>query len=148
MHMAGRIPFTRLSRKNFVLHFTAHGNTAGIAIKSTSEFISWAELRAPLQSVNNSLSGDLIINMTACKGFHGVHIQSLEDPEEPFFGLVGPIKDIAPEAARKAGEQFYAGLLEGDDIPNIICNINKAAGEQIVWCRSSQFIRCSRSLYK
>lgn len=138
--------FNRLSHKNFILHFTAHGNTQGIGLKRTNEFISWDELRKPLQRLNQALDGDLIINMTACKGFHGTQIQSLEDANKPFFGLVGPTKDIAPEAARKASEQFYDGILDGGDIPKIVQDINAAAGDQIVWCRSSQFIRGTSNL--
>jgi len=131
----------RLRTANFVLHFTAHGNKDGIGLKATNEFIPWQELRGSLQNLNKKMEGNLIVNMMACKGISGVSIQSFEDPAEPFFGIIGPVKDIDIFRAKAIGKTFYEKMLNGIQIPTIVLGINNAEGETVLWCNSSQLRR-------
>jgi len=132
---------TRAATTSFILHFTAHGNVSGIGLKATNELITWDELRSPLKRLNSTFGGDLLVNMTACQGFNAVDIQKLEDPDEPFYGLIGPTCSPAPELARRMSQAFYRGLLDGTDIPKIIQDINASEGVNVIWSRTHQHIR-------
>jgi hypothetical protein len=131
----------RLERTNFILHFTAHGNKDGIGLKATSEFIRWDELRDPLKSLNHAMGGNLVLNMLACKGIYGASIQALEDPNDPFFGIIGPLKDIAVSQAKRVAKLFYQKMRDAVQIPKIIQEINQVEKDEVLWCHSSQFRR-------
>ena len=135
----------RLKKTNFVLHFSAHGNTDGIGLKATNEFIAWSELSGGLRKINHQMNGDLIVNMIACQGIYGVKIQDLQDPHEPFFGLVGPTIKIAVDVAKVVSNNFYEKMLAGSEIPIIVGDINQAQGSSVLWCQSSQLRRSKSS---
>jgi len=132
---------TRAASASFVLHFTAHGNPSGIGLKATNELITWEELRSPLQRLNSAFGGDLLVNMTACQGFKATDIQKLEDPADPFYGLIGPTCSPSPELARRMSQAFYQGLLDGVDIPQVIQQINTSERGNVIWCRTHQHKR-------
>lgn len=131
----------RLKGSSFVLQFTAHGNSDGVGMKATSEFIRWDELRGPLQTINRDLDGDLVVNMIACQGIEGVRIQSLEDPQDPFFGIVGPMIKIEIEDAKTVCNRFYEKLRDGVEIPIIVHDINAEEHKDMLWCHSAQLRR-------
>jgi hypothetical protein len=136
----------RASTTSFILHFTAHGNESGIGLKATKELITWAELTEPLKQLNARMNGDLVINMTACQGFKAVDIQSLDDENDPFYGLVGPTCSPDPELARRCAKQFYKGILDDGDIPKVVQAINDSEGSMVIWCRTHQYLRGSDKL--
>jgi hypothetical protein len=131
----------RLEKARFVLQFTAHGNKDGIGLKATGEFISWAELSASLKSLNQRMRGSLILNMVACKGIYGAGIQAIEDPDDPFFDIVGPLKNIGFVQAKRIAKIFYQEMLNAVEIPHIVMKINQAENEAVLWCRSAQLRR-------
>jgi len=130
-----------VKEKNFILQFTAHGNQSGIGLKATSEFIAWKELRPGLTQLNSAMSGNLILNMVACKGIYGTDIQLLEDPADPFFGIVGPLHNIEVAQAKRVSTAFYKEMVTATEIPSIVAGINKAEGSNVLWCISSQMRR-------
>jgi hypothetical protein len=131
----------RLEKTNFILHFTAHGNETGIGLKATNEFISWQELCDPLKSLNQEMGGNLVLNMLACKGIYGASIQALEDPNDPFFGIIGPLKNIAVSQSKRVAKMFYEEMKNAVEIPNIIMKINQVEKDDVLWCHSSQLKR-------
>jgi len=131
----------RLKDANFILQFTAHGNTDGLGVKSTNEFIAWAELRDALQKINRGMNGDLIVNMIACQGIEGVKVQDLDNPEDPFFGIVGPLIKIDPSLAKTVCKRFYEKMLSAVEIPRIVADINTEQKQQVLWCHSAQLRR-------
>jgi hypothetical protein len=128
----------RLKGSSFVLQFTAHGNDQGVGMKATSEFIKWEELREPFQKINRGLQGELVVNMIACQGIEGVGIQTLEDPLDPFFGIVGPQIKIEVSEAKTVCNQFYEKLRDGIEIPYIVRDINVSLKKDVLWCHAAQ----------
>jgi len=128
----------RLEKANFVLHFTAHGNATGIGLKATNEFIPWKELQAPLNAINQKMEGNLILNMMACQGIYGAAIQTLEDPQDPFFGIVAPLKKIEISQAKRVAKMFYEEMINATEIPHIVIKINQTENDLILWSHSSQ----------
>lgn len=128
----------RLKGSSFVLQFTAHGNADGVGMKATNEFIRWDELREPFLKINRGLQGELIVNMIACQGIEGVSIQTLEDPQEPFFGIVGPQIKIEVDDAKTVCNLFYEKLRDGIEIPYIVRDINDYLKKDVLWCHAAQ----------
>lgn len=128
----------KLSSSSFILQFTAHGNNTGIAVNASKELITWEKLREPFQKLNRALQGELIVNMIACQGIEGVRIQTLEDPQDPFFGIVGPLVKIEIDDAKQVCNRFYEKLLEGIEIPYIVRDINASMKKRVIWCHSAQ----------
>lgn len=130
---------SRAATHSSILHIVAHGNQSGIGLKHRNELLTWDELRLPLQTLNHKMSGHLILNLTSCEGFNGTAIQDLQDLNEPFFGIIGPLAKIEFNVAKRVNEAFYQGLLNGEDIPMIVETIDTAEGGNVIWCRSSQY---------
>ena len=131
----------RLKESNFILQFTAHGNDKGIGLKATSEFVAWSELRKPLQNINKAIQGDLIVSMISCQGIEGAKIQTIEDPSDPFFGIVGPEIKIGVDEAKLVCKRFYDKLCDGIEIPYVVRDINVELNKKVLWCHSTQLHR-------
>jgi hypothetical protein len=91
------------------------------------------------------MNGDLVVNMIACQGIYGVKIQDLEDPNDPFFGIVGPTLKIEVDVAKRVCNRFYEKMLTGTEIPNIVAEVNRDEGRDVLWCHSSQLRRRKKS---
>lgn len=129
---------SRLKESNFILQFIAHGNTDGLGLKATKEFITWSEFRDHLKKINEGLGGDLVVSMIACQDIEGVAIQEIEYPSDPFFGIVGPRIKIGVEDAKRVSKQFYEKMRDGVEVPYIVRDINAEMSQQLLWCHSAQ----------
>ena len=132
--------FERLAEKgkNFCLHIICHGNIQGIGIKETNEILQWEEFREKLYSINNLMNQRLICNMTSCFGLHGIKIVDENSNNYPFFGLIGPTKEIEVDIAKKINQLFYLKQLDGKEIQNIVKEINNEIGTEQIECISSE----------
>lgn len=125
----------------FCLHFICHGNSGGLGIKETGEYIPWEEFRDALASLNQSMNGRLMLNLSSCQGIHGVKIVDPTVKETPFFGLVGPKQKISVPDAIRVNEMFYLKQIEGFEIPEAVTAINREFGTEILYSITSEFYR-------
>ncbi|MGI8633853.1 MAG: hypothetical protein ACR2KZ_00480, partial [Segetibacter sp.] len=130
-----------------------HGTEEGLWIEETNEDIYWVELRAVLQELNNKLKNTLILNMSTCKGLHGMKIVDETAKEYPFFGLIGCYRDLYIPEAKLANEMFYTKLLEAKDIKDIVPEIQakfKDIGttDEVIYSMSSQSFKAIQKLGK
>ena len=135
------LALSRTQQNSFVIHFTAHGCKRGIGNNEGLDLVTWGELRQPLAKINAAFNGDLIVNMIACEGIHGLKIDDLMDPAAPFYALIGPTCKLGYSEARKVCLKFYTKLLTTTQIPLVVKEINAEANKRILWARSSQSMR-------
>lgn len=118
----------------FILHLSCHGDAQGIAW-SNNKVWTWNDLRSYLVNINSILGGDLIVCMSACKGYYAC-ITAMSDDESaplPYHGLVGTPGDIPWSKAAVAFATFYNLIRDGVDIREASQRMNLAAnltGEQ------------------
>ncbi|CAI1935770.1 Uncharacterised protein [Serratia fonticola] len=124
--------------KRFMLHFVAHGNENGIEIGAN--FVTWEVLRTHLQEINVATERTLLLNMTTCKGLHGVKIVP-ESGEYPFFGLIGAKEDLFVCDALKANEIMYRKWLDDLPVQQIVPETNNELGKEILYNLSSEGFR-------
>jgi hypothetical protein len=135
------LALARAGSKSFIIQFTAHGSKFGIGNREDIAILTWEELRSPLSKINHVLNGDLIVNMIACNGIHGLKIDDLMDPASPFFALIGPTRKLRFAEAREICLKFYTKLLAQPQIPLVIKEIIEESNDATLWARSSQAIR-------
>lgn len=133
--------------KSFMLHFTAHGNEQAIG-NNLEINLSWGDLHPHLSKINDALNGELIINMMACKGIYGLKIDDLIAPNSPYYGLIGPTRDLSPDQASDITKMFYEKLFVEMKIPKAVDKINAKYNENILWAKSSQLRRNETILQK
>ena len=114
------------------MHFVCHGGVDGLLLKGTGEFIPWQELAEDLRKINNSMGEQLTVNMSSCKGLHGIKIVSA-DNDLPFFGLVGSKEDIKFETAKRVNKMYYDLQLDGMDIKEAVQQINTDEGRELLY---------------
>jgi hypothetical protein len=134
--------------ERFCLHFVCHGNENGLGLKSTGEMIEWPEFTAYLQSINEVMGNALIVNMSSCKGLHGIRIVDIDNASLPFFGLTGPKSLITPEEAKRINEKYYSKQLNDKEIPTIVSEINQELGSEVLYCVISEVYRCIQLVKK
>jgi hypothetical protein len=72
-----------------IVHISAHGAQSGLQL-SNGDVISWPQLRELLLPVNQSLSGFLLLCMSACEGYSACQMaMELEGGEHPYWALIG-----------------------------------------------------------
>lgn len=101
-----------IEKKKFpFIHFSAHGTKEGIGL-TDGTFIQWHELKKYIRPINDLLNGGLCIGMSSCSGWHACRMVWGFNTKLPFFGLVGPTKDIPFEDVTIAFVTFYYRLLK------------------------------------
>lgn len=128
----------RAQDRNCMIHFTAHGNTAGIGNNVGMALINWADLRKPLTDLNKAFNGNLIVNMVACEGISGLEIINIQDAQEPYYALIGPTRTLTFSEAYSVTQKFYQKLIQGKEIPSVVIEIIKEQGENIIWAETAQ----------
>ena len=118
--------------ESFCLHFIAHGDEAGLAIGENQELVPWDKFRSELRSMNDAMSGQMIVNMTSCSGLFGVRIVDPDDPDLPFFGIVGPMQDLEVTDASRLSLEFYCLMHSGKNIAEII-SLNKQSASSSLY---------------
>ena len=124
--------------RKFPMHFVCHGNAHGLELRATGEFIRWSELTEDLRKMNDAMGGQLTVNMSSCRGLHGVKIVSGEGGL-PFFGLVGPKEDIQVETAQRVNRMYYDLQLGGMRVDEAVQEVNTSEGRELLYCISAGF---------
>jgi hypothetical protein len=96
-----------------ILHFETHGVKEGVQLASR-EIVPWQSLKASLTAINKGCRMNLLAVMGMC---HGGHLTSLLQPTDiaPFWGLIGPEKEVYPCRLQEAFQLFYQELLGAFD---------------------------------
>jgi len=130
--------------KKVCLHFIAHGNQEGIEL-AKRDFISWSELRPLFTSLNEAMSGDLIVNMTTCQGLHGIKIVDLTGGSDQLFGIIGPKDELTFVDAIDINRRLFTYWIAGGDMAKIVERINQEMGREILSCLSAEGYRGLKS---
>lgn len=111
-----------------ILHISAHGFSDGIQL-SSGEVLDWNALRQLLKPVNKALDGSLIVCMSTCEGYSGSRMAMvLDDPDHPFFAIVGNGgKPTWPETA-VAFASFYHLVANGHYVSDAVKAMCVASG--------------------
>lgn len=126
--------------EQYCIHVIAHGNTRGLVIGPT-DFVSWRDFGTALVPINRALNGQLIVNMTSCKGIHGIKGGDLATDRDPFFGILGVNHDLEFTEALTLNERVYRLWFGGMAINEIVHEINNTAGREIMFCASAEGFR-------
>lgn len=127
--------------ERFMLHFVAHGNDAGI--QAGNDFVTWATVRPFLQKINTATDETLLLNMSTCKGLHGIKIVDA-DGSYPFFGLIGAKQDLLVSDALKANKIMYKKWLNDLPVQKLVPETNQDLGKEVLFNISSEGYRKSR----
>jgi len=125
----------------FCLHFVCHGNERGLGLKATGEFIGWDEFRYALGDINKAMGNRLIVNMSSCRGLHGIRIVDANSETLPFFGLVGPSDDLSIDDAKKMNMKYYELQLAGKEIQDAVSEINSIYSREMLYAINSRTYR-------
>lgn len=124
--------------KKFIIHFVSHGNEEGV--RMGSYFAYWIMLGPLLEKINSAMQCDLIVNMSTCKGLHGIKmVKPLGG--YPFFGLIGAKKDLKVSDAISANSLFYKYVSNGVPIQKAIPKINEDLENEVLFNVSSEGFR-------
>ncbi|ELW4651740.1 caspase family protein [Escherichia coli] len=127
-----------MNGQRFMLHFVAHGNEKGIQIGT--DFVTWDILRPHLQEINAATERTLLLNMSTCKGLHGVKIVG-RIGEYPFFGLIGAKDDLYVIDALNANKIMYCKWLDNLPVQKIVPETNAELGKNVLFNISSEGFR-------
>jgi hypothetical protein len=121
----------------FCLHIVAHGNKDGIEIRTTKELISWKEIESSFIKINDAMEGQLLVNMTSCKGLNAIKIADKIN-SDPFFGIIGYVDDLPVDRAKDINKLFYSKIAEGKPVDIAISEINTELGIDKLCCISAE----------
>ncbi len=112
-----------------VLHFSAHGSVDGLQL-SNGDFVTWDEMRTLLVPINNSLSGSLLVCMSACEGFHACQMaMTLDEEPHPFFATVGNLGAPTWSDTAVSYAAFYHLVAKGFSVADAVERMNVACGD-------------------
>jgi len=111
-----------------ILHISSHGSSDGVQL-SNGELIRWEELRELLKPVNKALKGGLLLCMSSCEGYSGCRMAMFpEDPEHPFFAIVGNSSKPSWSETAIAYATFYHLIAKGEFITTAVDAMRVASG--------------------
>lgn len=121
-----------------ILHISAHGFSEGIQL-SSGEILDWKSLRELLKPVNKALNGALFVCMSTCEGYSGSRMAMvLDDPDHPFFAIVGNSeKPTWPEAA-VAFASFYHLVANGHYVTDAVAAMRTASGNSTFFVTTAE----------
>lgn len=135
-----RLHVTAAKGKKVLLHFDCHGSTDGIQMGMDT--VLWAEFAPKLEAINYRMGGDLVLNVSACKGIHGIKSVDPLRTGDPFFGIVGPMHSPTFTEANEINQKFYFKLTDDVDLSAIVKQINaEAGGDDVLFIVSSEGYR-------
>lgn len=112
-----------------ILHISAHGATHGIQL-SSGDVLSWADLRPMLTPINESLSGYLLLCMSACEGYSACQMAMQDgDGPHPYYSMVGNCGKPTWSDAAVAYSSFYHLLSKGYNVFDAVEGMKAASGD-------------------
>ncbi|MFG6067229.1 hypothetical protein ACEU0B_000311 [Stenotrophomonas indicatrix] len=92
-----------------VLHIECHGSDDGLKF-SDGSFVTWADLKGPLTSLNIATAMNLLVVVAACDGSALTSTLGLVD-RAPVHGLIGPTRAVTPVELTRAYLELYETLM-------------------------------------
>lgn len=127
-----------LAGERFMIHFVSHGNDDGIQVGD--DFVTWDMLRPYLQKINVATDQTLLLNMSTCKGLHGVKIVD-KDGDYPFFGLIGAKTDLLVTDALEANRIMYRKWFNDMPVQKLVPETNQELGRDVLFNVSAEGFR-------
>lgn len=129
-----------ISGKRFMLHFISHGNENGLWVGS--DFVNWSTFRPFFQAIHSATDQTLLINMSTCKGLHGIKIVD-KDGDYPFFALIGAKSNLLIVDALNANKIMYKKWLNDMPVHKIVPETNNELGKEVLFHVSAEGFRIS-----
>lgn len=105
-----------------LLHFEAHGNTKGIAIRP-GEILDWEMLLPLTRRINVATNNNLALSFAVCHaGFLYGHIDIFKPA--PFFGFVGSIEELNFGATEVGYNAFFDNMLHTKSLNKALHALN------------------------
>ena len=117
--------------ENFILQLVGHGTAEGLVMPDTGIVLNWSVVAPALRQFHPDVIEKMILNMSCCKGINGAKIASYL--EVPFFGLIGPGKDIPFDIAYEINNGFYKKMMSGVSVNDIIRQLQAELGDDVVY---------------
>jgi len=129
------------------LHFEMHGGDEGFRLAS-GERVLYTELTDFCREINVFLKNKLLISIAACKGAAMYKMIDINKPT-PFFGIIGPKKDMYNVDLLSDFGSFYDVLLLEHDLEAAIDALNRFQGfvdyafipAEMLWDRLSEHLK-------
>jgi hypothetical protein len=112
-----------------ILHLSAHGGTTGLQL-SDSDTLSWEDLRALVLPINEGLSGNLFVCMSACKGYSACQMaMQSDDGPHPYFAIIANHGTPTWSDTAVAYSAFYHLLAKGYQVVDAVEAMKAASGD-------------------
>jgi hypothetical protein len=132
--------------EKFCVHVVAHGNEQELGVGPTDR-LEWDEFGALLVPINFAASGNLLVNMTSCKGLHGVKsVSPGGNADDPFYLLFGVKHDLDVDDAVALNSTFYGHWSTSGSIAAALAEVEKQFGLDFLFVVSSEGYRKIRAL--
>jgi len=93
-----------------MIHIECHGDHNGFALADGS-LLDWPDLKVPLTELNVATGLNLMIAVAACVGGALAKVTTMGD-RAPFWGLIGPTRDMYPDELVVPYRALYSTLLK------------------------------------
>ena len=115
-----------------ILHLSMHGDKRGLQLTDGTE-VNWDELAKLLSEINrNFAKNELIVCVSACRGFYGGFMPLFDRRRRPFKVLVGPMNQPRWDDAAVAYATFYHLLMDkGRSVETSVNAMRIASGNQM-----------------
>lgn len=127
-----------LARSNGVysmLHIECHGDEDGFQFADDS-LLDWPEMKVPLAELNEAMHLNLMIAVAACVGASIAKVVTMGD-RAPFWGMIGPTKDVYPSQLEAPYRALYLTLIETKSAEKSIEAFKRKAGD-LYWRTTAQ----------
>lgn len=119
-----------------MLHIECHGCEDGFKFADGSR-ADWEKLKLPITELNVATGLNLMIAVAACTG--GALAKALRMSDRaPFWGLIGPTKDVMPATLEKAYRALYLTLLSTKSPAKAVKAMDAATEPGLFWRTTAQ----------
>ncbi len=112
-----------------IIHLSMHGNKDGVQLTSR-EFVTWAELRAELDPINDALPLGVLVCLSSCSGYSAIRMSMHTDGRKPLWGVVGSTENILWNEGLIAYATFYHHWFRNSPHEETMIAMRAASGRQ------------------
>jgi hypothetical protein len=116
----------------FPIHLVGHGLPEGLVMPDTDLVLNWSVIAPAFRQFAPSGLRQTILNMSCCSGINGAMITN-HLPQDKFFGIIGPGKEIPFRTAYKINAKFYKKMMAGTSVNTILREIRNEFGKDILF---------------
>ena len=115
-------------KKSPILHLSMHGDGLGVQL-TNGDMLTWDQLRKAIDPVTNALNGGLLVCMSSCEGASGCRMAMHQEPDHPFWALVGSSQQVLWADAAVAYITFYHSFFKGASLEESVNRMRIASGD-------------------